>query len=168
MDETRQSVRQQAACQAILFRAHCQMRKYLWRRWHFWEHARNPDLVNRALLELWNGISRFPDQALLATYLRGDGRQFCLDTRREAGVTLRFIVAGGITLLALGVSAFLLLGTTPTLATVGVFGTILLLPAWLVFLALEWAEYRTAGYLIVAVETAAVRLSQVGHSAESD
>jgi len=168
MDETRQSVRQHAACQAILVRAHCQVRKYLWRRWHFWERARNPELVNRALLELWNGISRFPDQALLATYLRGDGRQFCLDIRHEARVTLRFIIGGGLALLALGLGAFALLGAAPALATVGVFGTILLLPAWLVFLALEWAEYRTASYLIVAVETAAERLSHVSNSTESE
>lgn len=166
MDETGPSIRQLAACQAILVRAHGRVRAHLWRRWHLWERARNPEIINWALLALWNGITRFPNQALLASYLQGDGRQFCLDTMNEARTTLRFIVAGGVILVAVGVGAFGLLGILPNLAGMLLVGSALTLPIWLVFLALEWIEYRTASYLSVAVDTAIRRLSLAGNTSE--
>ncbi len=168
MDETRQLARRQAACQAIIVRAHCRVRRTLWRRWHFWERASNPELVNWALMALWNGVASFPQQALLAAYLGGAGRQFCLDTRREAHTTLRFIAAGGALLGALGASGFVLLGALPALAAALILGAAFLLPAWLIFLGLEWIEYHTATYMIAAVEIAAERLSQASAPEEGE
>ncbi len=167
MDETRQLLRQQAACQAIIVRAHCRVRRNLWRRWHFWERARSPELVNWALMALWSGITQFPQRDLLATYLSGEGRQFCLDAMREARTTLRFIAVGGALLVALGASGFVLLSIQPTLAEVLILGTALLLPGWLVFLGLEWIEYCTATYMSVSVEIAAERLGQAGATEEN-
>jgi hypothetical protein len=168
MDETRQLVRHHAACQAIIVKAHCRVRRSLWRRWNFWERGRNPEVINWALVALWNGIASFPHKALLTAYLANDGRQFCLDTMREARATLRFIGVGGVLLVAMAASGFLLLAALPMLALGFLTSAAFLLPIWLTFLSLEWIEYRTALYLIVAVEIAAERLRLADASEESE
>ncbi len=164
MDETRQSARQRAACQAILVDAHCRVRAHLWRKRRMWERSNNAEIIDRALMALWKGIVQFPNQALLASYLQNDGRRFCLETMREARTTLRFVAAGGVVLTALGVGAFGLMGVLPILATMILIGITFALPVWLTFLGLEWIEYRTSSYLALAVDTAARRMSLLSGS----
>ncbi len=161
MYEARHAARQFGACQAILVRTHCRVRTHLWQRWYIWGGSANPEMISWALAALWQSILQYPNRALLATYLQDQGRQFCLDTLREARSTLRFLGVMGTLIIALAGSAVALRDLMPILAPILFVCTGVGTPIWLVFLGVEWIEYRTATYLTVAVEIAIERLNRI-------
>ena len=160
MHDTRDSARQLATCRAILLRAHSRVRVYLWRRWEFRHPAGDAQLMTWTLTTLWNAMLQFPNQALLASYLKQDGRRFCQDALSESLTSLRFLRVAGVVVVALAGLAITLdvlnlaQGLTPILWVVVIVGV----PLWLVFFLLEVVEYRSARYLSAAIETAIERL----------
>ena len=162
MNDTRDSARQMAACQGILIRTHSRVRVYLWRRWDSWDRVGQTRLLPWVLTTLWEGIRQFPNQATLARYLQGEGRQFCQNALNESRTALRFLGVAGVGLvgvagLALAIALLHLNALSQVEAALWA-AAIIGIPLWMVFFALELVEYRTARYLTVAIETAIERL----------
>jgi hypothetical protein len=165
MNNARDSARQMAACRSILIRTHSRARVYLWRRWDWWDKYRQARFLPWVLTTLWEGIRQFPNQAALAAYLQGEGRQFCQNALNESRTALRFLgLAGAGLVLVAGLAVmFSLLQLDNFSELESALWAILIVgtPLWIVFFSLELVEYRTARYLLAAIETAIERLEQV-------